>query len=177
MKKVYLRFFIVSLTCASGSAYSSEQEKYQSALPASMLNQIAGDNGMSAKDVHVVSGSTVKINDIYISAVVFVDSTKNCTVYVFDSGKANPLFNGAPCEFKGQPKVSYVRNGNYPDFIYKIKIFAPSLGAMTDSAVAIYYDKVKSMYCQSQALSDWYFGGNKKINPDLSDGRCKGEGM
>jgi len=156
---------------------SAETMSYLSMLPAPMVARVATDSEMTAGDVRFFPGGTVKVGGIYVSAISFVDSVKNCSIYVLSSDKAYSLFNGTPCEFSSKPAASFARGSNFPDLLFKIKLFSPSQGAMADELVAFYYDKGKSTYCESLLLSDWYVDGNKSVKPDLSDGRCLAEGQ
>ena len=159
-------------SCASSSSVNSE-----SVLPEILLERIATENELKVQDVHVFPKGTLKIDDSYISAIVFEDSIKNCTIYVSAQDTLSALFNGAPCEFKGAPELKFSRATGQPDVLYSIKLFSPNQGAMADEVVAFYFDAGKKSYCESQSLSSWYQTGNKSIKPDLSDGKCTAEGL
>lgn len=175
MKKTSLALLALaaymSSSCASSSLVSPE-----SVLPDKHVQQIAIENESRVRDVHVFPKGTVKIDSSYISAIIFGDNIKNCTIYVGAEDALSALFNGAPCEFKGAPELSFSRGKKQPDVLYSIKLFSPSQGAMADEVVAFYFDSDKNSYCESQSLSSWYQTANKNMDPDLSDGRCKAEG-
>jgi len=175
MKKTSLALLALATymcsSCASSSLVSPE-----SVLPEMQLQQIATENELRVQDVHVFPKGTVKIDSSYISAIIFEDTIKNCAIYVGAEGALSALFNGAPCEFKGAPELNFSRGKKQPDVLYSIKLFSPSQGAMADEVVAFYFDSEKNSYCESQSLSNWYQTGNKNMEPDLSDGRCKAEG-
>lgn len=159
-------------SCASSSFVGSE-----SVLPEALLERIATENELKLQDVHVFPKGTLKINDSYISGIVFEDSIKNCTIYVSAQDTLSALFNGAPCEFKGAPELKFLRGTEQPDVLYRIKLFSPNQGAMADEVIAFYFDTENKSYCESKSLSSWYQTGNKSIKPDLSDRKCTAEGL
>ncbi|MGE8147133.1 hypothetical protein ACQKP7_18340 [Pseudomonas frederiksbergensis] len=176
MKKTVLGFLILAAYMTSSCASSNGKGAIESELPNALVEKIASENELKVQDVHVFPQGTLKLQSGYISAIVFEDSIKNCTIYVSAENSLNALFNGAPCEFKGAPELKISRNTEKPDILYSIKLFSPSQGAMADEIVAFYFDTAKKSYCESQSLSSWYQTGNKDMKPDLSDGRCTAEG-
>ncbi|WP_248802170.1 hypothetical protein [Pseudomonas sp. MWU13-2100] len=173
MKKIalLLSIFISYMTNSYGSAPAPEE----ALLPDTVKEEIAKENEMTVKSIHAFPKGTLKWGDSYISAIVFEDSIKNCSIYIFANDSLSPLFNGAPCEFKGGGEINFSRASAAPDILYRVKLFLPNRGAMVDNLIAFYFDSEKKTYCESQSLASWYETGNKTMKPDLSDGKCTAE--
>ncbi|MHC8405074.1 hypothetical protein [Pseudomonas sp. TMB3-21] len=175
MKKISLALLALAAymcsSCASTSWVDSE-----SVLPETLLERIATENELKVQDVYVFPEGTLKIDDSYITAIIFEDSINNCTIYVSAQDTLSALFNGAPCEFRGAPELKFLRSTERPDVLYRVKLFSPNQGAMADEVIVFYFDVEKNSYCESQSLSSWYQTGNKTIKPDLTDGKCSAEG-
>lgn len=174
--KVLAVFLPATVPAYVYAAFPSLAERHIAQLPPSIVSRIASDSGMKVDDIRVYPGGNVAVGDVYVSAISFADSTASCSIYVLANGTAQSLFNGAPCTFNSRINSSYARGTEYPDLIFKIKLFLPSQGAMADEVVALYYDRNMRTYCESQSLSEWYQGGSKGITPNLADGRCVAEG-
>jgi hypothetical protein len=176
MKKVALALLVLASYMTSSYGSPNIPAPKEALLPDSAKERIAKENEMTLQDVHVLPKGTLAWGDNYISAVIFEDSIKNCSIYVVAQKALFPLFNGAPCEFKGAPEIKFSRDATKPDILYGVKLFLPNRGAMVDEVIAFYFDDEKQLYCESQSLASWYQTENKELKPDLSDGRCTAEG-
>lgn len=145
-------------------------------LPDTLKEKIALENEIKVQDVHAFDTGTLSWSGGYVTALVFDDTVKNCFIYVANQEGLHNLFSGAPCEFAGSPQLENLRHTEYPDILYRIRLFSPTVGAMADEVVALFFSKDNKTYCTSQSLAIWYQVGNKEISPDLSDSRCLAEG-
>ncbi|UZE11875.1 hypothetical protein [Pseudomonas sp. B21-053] len=141
-------------------------------LPKVMLGAISERNATSVDKVKIESGGALKWGSEYLVSISIKGEQKSCSVYKYTGNILFSLFNGVPCEFKGPADVNESRNTSMPDILYKIKLYLPNRGAMTDEMIALYFDEQKATYCLSGSLSDWYQNSDKKYPPDLSDGQC-----
>jgi|SRR5471030_2052609 len=153
-------------------AYASEKILLTPELPKVVLGSISERNATSVDKVKIESGGALKWGGEYLVSISIKGEEKSCSVYKYASSTLFSLFNGVPCEFKGAAEINESRNTSMPDILYKIKLYLPNRGAMTDEMIALYFDEQKATYCLSSSLSDWYQNSDKKYPPDLSDEQC-----
>jgi len=172
--KNMLLIFLMFFSC-EGFSWGGTSLKYPeiTSLPVAIEKSIAKENEVDVKDVHQLPGGTFEWEGGYISAIVFEDSIKNCSIYVFNKESLSLLFNGAPCEFSSSPEIDSSRKTSMPNILYRVKNFLPNHGVMVEEVVAFYFDTEKKTYCESRSLGGWYEAGNRKIEPDISDGKCE----
>jgi hypothetical protein len=171
MKAVALYSFIFPLF--GMSAYAAPTLlKAEQTLPVAVTAAIAAENEIRTTDVHPVPLGALSWKGGVIGGVVFEDSIPNCAIYSYQSGLLNSVFAGAPCTFRGPPKMMDDRKELLPDVVFELEVFLPNRGAKVNHAVAFYYDAQKDAFCESQSLADWYQSGNRNLSPDLQDGRC-----
>ncbi|AZD89296.1 hypothetical protein C4K14_6517 [Pseudomonas chlororaphis subsp. aureofaciens] len=172
--KNMLLIFLMFFSCV-GLSWGGAGLQYPeiTSLPFAIEKTIAKENEVDVKDAHQLPEGTFKWEGGYISAISFEDSIKNCVVYVFNNESLSLLFSSAPCEFSSGPQIDSSRKTSMPDILYRVKIFLPNRGAMVDEVLAFYFDGERKTYCESRFLGDWYETGNRKIEPDVSDGKCE----
>jgi hypothetical protein len=172
MKNViaFLVSYIFSTVAAFGGSVDDTPEAVM--LPEVVRLKIAKENEMQLKDVHFLSGGTVGFNGAYVSAVIFEDKIKNCSIFIYSNDEVYGAYDGAPCEFEGTAEIDGSRKSVVPDVYYKVNVFSLNLGVGVNDLVAFYFDSGKRKFCESKSLATWRANGKKDIQPDLSDGVC-----
>lgn len=172
MKKAVILFvlYILNTVIAFGGGGGGSPEVVN--LPEVARLKISTENEMQLEDVHFLPGGTVGFNDAYVSAVVFKDKIKNCSIFIYSGDDLYGAYDGAPCEFIGAAEIDWSRGAVVPDIYYRVKVFSLRLGANVNDLVAFYYDSGAKRFCESRSLATWRTNGKKDIRPDLSDGVC-----
>ncbi|WP_139834943.1 hypothetical protein [Pseudomonas sp. B35(2017)] len=172
MKRMATLFFVyvIGIALAYGGSRVSGPELVD--LPEKIQLKISADNEVELKDVHSLPGGTVGFDDAYVSAVVFEDGIKNCSIFIYSSGGLYGAYDGAPCEFVSAAEIDRDGAGAVPDVYYKVNVFSLSLGAVVSDVVAFYYDAGTRKFCESKLLAAWKINGKKGIRPKLVDGIC-----
>ncbi|UVM50273.1 hypothetical protein LOY38_28795 [Pseudomonas sp. B21-015] len=166
----FLVSYIFSTVAAFGGSVGDIPEAIM--LPEVVWLQIAKENEMQLKDVHFLSGGTVGFNGVYVSAVIFEDKIKNCSIFTYSNDEVYGAYDGAPCEFEGAAEIDGSRKSAVPDVYYKVNVFSLDLGTGVNDLVAFYFDSGKRKFCESKSLATWRANGKKDIQPDLTDGVC-----
>ena len=140
--------------------------------PKALQLKISTENEVKLKDMFFLPSGTVGFNGAYVSAIIFDESIKNCSIFIFSNGGLYGAYGGAPCEFVGAAEIDFSGGPEGPDVYYKVNVFSPGLGASVNDLVAFYYDFSKKSFCESRLLSTWKFNGKINVRPKLSDGIC-----
>lgn len=172
MKILSSLFIALSLVCPLNAHAVSIVLRGEQSLPVAVTAAIAAENEIRTTDVHPVPLGALSWKGGVIGGVVFEDSIPNCAIYSYQRGLLISAFAGAPCTFRGAPKMMDDRKGPVPDVVFELEVFLPNRGAMVNHVVAFYYDAQKGAFCESESLADWYQSGNRNLSPDLQDGRC-----
>lgn len=172
MKKIVTLIFVCILCSALAYGAVGVSSPKLVDLPEEVRLKISAENEVQLEDVNLLPGGTVGFNGAYVSAVVFDDSIKNCSIFVYSNGGLYGAYGGAPCEFIGAAEIDLSDGLEVPDVYYKVNVFSSGLGASVNDLVAFYYDASTKSFCESRLLSTWRFNGKINIRPKLSDGIC-----